>query len=76
LDPGTPYNRVRSHQTSTDQNGQFNFKALPSGKYRVTAKLPSATPEVPAIRSEPQTITLSEHEHQALQIKLAVPETE
>lgn len=76
LDPETPYNRIRSHQTSTDQNGQFNFRALPAGKYRVTAKLPSATPEVPAIRSEPQTITLSDHEHQALQIKLALPETE
>ncbi len=58
FDPETPYNRSRSHSTRTDQNGHFSFDVLPPGKYRVVAKLPSATPEVPPISSDPTTVTL------------------
>src|SRR5208283_999274 len=76
FDPETPYNRSCSHSASTDQNGHFSFDALPPGKYRVVAKLPSATPEVPAISSDPTTVTVWEREHQAVQIKLATPKTE
>ena len=76
LDPETPYNRSRSHSANTDQNGHFTFDSLPPGKYRLVAKLPSATPEVPAIKSDPQIVTLGEHEHQSIQLKLALPQTD
>ena len=76
FDSETPYNRGRSHGTNTDQNGNFSFKSLPAGKYQVIAKLPSGTPEVPAIKSEPQTVTLGDREHQTVQLKLALPQSE
>jgi len=69
-DPVTPYNRHRSRSATTDQNGQFAFDDLPPGKYRVLAKLPSAAPEVPPVSSEPQVVTLSEHDHQSVKFVL------
>ena len=75
-DPETAYNRNRSRDTSTDQNGHFSFDILPPGKYRVVAKLPSATPEVPAISSEPKVVTLNERDHQAVQLTLETPKAE
>jgi hypothetical protein len=75
-DPETPYNRIRSTSASTDQNGNFKFSALPPGKYRITAKLPSVSAETPATASEPKVVTLGEHEHQAVQLTLAVPPSE
>ena len=76
IEPHTPYNHGRGHIINTDQNGHFTFDSLPSGKYRVVARLPSTTPEVPAIKSDPQVVTLREHEHQAVQLKLALPQTD
>ena len=46
-DPETPYNRIRSTSASTDQNGHFLFNTLPPGKYRIAAKVPSASSESP-----------------------------
>jgi protocatechuate 3,4-dioxygenase beta subunit len=75
-DPETPYNRIRSTSASTDQNGRFIFNNLPPGKYRITAKLPSASSEAPATTSEPKIVTLGEHDHQAVQLTLATPQSE
>jgi uncharacterized GH25 family protein len=75
-EPETPYNRMRSRSTTTDQNGHFTFRTLPPGKYRVTAKLPSASPDTPATASEPKVVTLSERDHQTLQLTLATPQSE
>ncbi len=58
----------------TDQNGQFTIPTIPPGKYKVVAKLPSGTPEVPALKSEPQIVTLGEHDHQTVQLTLPKPE--
>jgi protocatechuate 3,4-dioxygenase beta subunit len=76
LEPQTPYNRGRGRIINTDQNGHFTFDSLPPGKYRLVARLPSATPEVPAINSEPQIVTLGEHEHEVVQLKLALPQAD
>ncbi len=75
-DPETPYNRQRSNHTSTDQNGHFIFNALPPGQYRVTARLRSAAAAAPVAISDPKIVTLGEHDHQAVQLILAPPQTE
>jgi protocatechuate 3,4-dioxygenase beta subunit len=75
-EPETFYNRTRSASASTDQNGHFTFDALAPGKYRITAKLPSVLPESRAITSEPKTVTLGEHDRQAVQLTLAAPQSE
>jgi hypothetical protein len=75
-EPETPYNRMRLKSTSTDQNGHFIFRTLPPGKYRVTAKLASVSPDMPATASEPEIVTLGEHDHQTLQLTLATPQSE
>ncbi len=73
-EPQTPYNDMRGAGGVTDQNGQFTIPTVPPGKYKVVAKLPSGTPEIPAVASEPQIITLGEHDHQTLQLTLPKPE--
>jgi protocatechuate 3,4-dioxygenase beta subunit len=75
-EPETPYNRMRLKTATTDQNGHFIFRTLPPGKYRVTAKLASSSPDAPATASEPKIVTLSEHDHQVLQLTLATPQSE
>jgi protocatechuate 3,4-dioxygenase beta subunit len=75
-EPETPYNRMRSRNATTDQNGHFTFRTLPPGKYRVTAKLASASPDTPATASEPKVVTLGERDHQTLQLTLATPQSE
>jgi len=40
LDPVTDFNRYRTREASTDQNGHFMLKDIPPGKYKVSAKLP------------------------------------
>jgi len=76
VDPENDYNRDRSRQATTDQNGHFEFKDLPSGKYRVSAGLPPATPGAAAIKSEVVAVTLGEREHRALDLKLNIPKSE
>ena len=73
-EPQTPYNEMRSPSGVTDQNGQFTIPTIPPGKYKVVAKLPSGSPEVPSLNSEPQIITLGEHDHQTVQLTLPKPE--
>jgi protocatechuate 3,4-dioxygenase beta subunit len=73
-DPQTPYNDMRGEGGVTDQNGTFTIPTIPPGKYKVVAKLPSGSPEVPSVSSEPQLITLGEHDHQTLQLTLPKPE--
>ncbi|MGH9538124.1 MAG: MSCRAMM family protein, partial [Terriglobales bacterium] len=75
-DPETVYNRARGGRTTTDQNGHFTFDPMPPGKYRITAKLPSASPETPAVNSEPETVTLGEHDHKAVELTLAAPQNQ
>ena len=74
-DPETPCNRIRSTSASTDQNGHFLFNTLPPGKYRIAAKVPSASSESPETSSEAKTVTLGEHDHEAVQLTLA-PQSE
>ena len=73
-EPQTPYNETRGAYGVTDQNGQFTIPTVPPGKYKVVAKLPSGSPDVPALSSEPQIITLGEHDHQTLQFTIPKPE--
>ena len=75
-EPETPYNRMHSKSATTDQNGHFIFHTLPPGKYRVSAKLPAASSEVPSTASEPEIVTLGEREHQVVQLTLAAPQNE
>jgi protocatechuate 3,4-dioxygenase beta subunit len=75
-EPETPYNRMHSKETASDQNGHFTFRTLPPGKYRIIAKLASASPDTPATASEPKIVTLGEHDHQTLQLTLAAPQSE
>lgn len=69
-EPQTPYNEMRSTGAVTDQNGHFSIPTIPPGKYKVVAKLPSGSPEVPALTSEAQILTLGEHDHQTVQLTL------
>ncbi len=75
-EPETPYNRMLSKRTSTDQNGHYVFPTLAPGKYRVIAKVPAASSSEPAIPSETKVITLGEREHQTLRLTLATPQSQ
>jgi len=72
-DPETDFNRGRAQSTGTDQNGRFSFPSLATGKYKVSARLPGATPDIPALNSDAQSITLKERDHQSLQFELTLP---
>lgn len=76
VDPETDFNRLRSRQAATDQNGHFVLKDIPPGKYKVSAKMPSSDIGAPAIKSDPVAITLGEREHRALDIKLTIPKSD
>ncbi len=75
-DPESDYNRSRVRRTTSDQNGHFVMKDLPPGKYKVSAKIASPSPSLPAVKSEPVAVSVGEHEHRTLDIKLAVPKSE
>jgi uncharacterized GH25 family protein len=72
-DPETPYNKFRRSGTRTDQTGHFSFPSLAPGKYQVIARSP-APAENGHPKSEPQSITLSEHDKKTLDLKIAKPE--
>ena len=76
VDPENEYNRTRSKQVNTDQNGHYLLKDLPPGKYKVTARISSPGEGAPAIKSDPVPVTLAEHEHGTVDIKLTVPKSE
>jgi len=74
-DPETPYNRLRSRSTSTDQGGHFSFIGIAPGHYRAIAK---TTGPAGANRSAsaPQIINVSEHEHKTIELTVAPPQTQ
>jgi protocatechuate 3,4-dioxygenase beta subunit len=69
-EPETSFNGTRAHTTGTDQNGHFSFSSLAAGKYKVWARSPSTSPEDPVANSESQTATLSERDHQSIQLQI------
>jgi len=73
-EPETSYNGMLARGSETDQNGHFSIQTVAPGQYKVIAKLPSGTSEVPALASEPQIVTLGEHDHQTVQLTLPKPE--
>ena len=75
-DPETPYNRTRSETANTDQTGHFLLDGVAPGKYRVIASLPTTSKGTPVSISDPQTVTLSEHDHKTVQLKIVPPEKE
>jgi protocatechuate 3,4-dioxygenase beta subunit len=72
-DPVTPYNRLRLNRTITDQLGNFSLTGLAPGKYRVSARIPASSGSS-SYNSDPQPVTLSEHDHQSIQLKLVKPQ--
>jgi len=64
-DPLTPFNQDRMQTAMTDQNGYFMCSGVTPGAYRVVATISSATDSTPQ-RSEPQTLTLAEHDKKTL----------
>lgn len=74
-DPETPYTRLRSRSTSTDQSGHFSFIGIAPGQYRVIAK---TTGPVGAnlSASDPQVINVSEHEHKTIELTVRPPQTQ
>ena len=75
-DPETDYNRSRTRFGGTDQNGHFELKDVPPGKYRVSARIPSSGPGVPSIKSDPVSLTLGDREHRSLDLKINLPKSE
>ena len=74
-DPETPYIRFRSRSTRTDQNGHYSITGLAPGKYRVIAKSP-ASEGSDSLKSDPQSVTLSEHGHETVQLVIVKPHTD
>jgi hypothetical protein len=74
-EPETPYNRSRSHSVRTDQSGHFALIGLAPGTYRVRAKHPASLGSG-TLRSDPQIVTLSEHDHKAVQLTMVEPQAE
>ena len=68
-DPRTPYNRIRSKRTTTDQLGHFVMTDIAPGKYTLKAKA-IAPSESNTYRPATQSVTLSESDHQSVEIKL------
>ena len=73
-EPETPYNRSRSHSEKTDQRGHFVVTGLAPGTYRLRARYSEAPGKT--LRSDPQTVTLSERDHKTLQVEIAEPPSE
>ncbi len=71
-EPETPYNRSRSRDVRTDQLGRFSLTALVPGTYRVIARS-SAASASGTLRSDPQTVTLSERDRKTLQLTIEEP---
>ena len=74
-DPETPYNRFRSCSARTDQTGHFSIAGLAPGKYRMVAKSP-VSPGSGLLKSDPQLVTLSEHDHKTVQLVIVKLKTQ
>ena len=73
-EPETPYNRWRSRGEKTDQSGHFVVTGLAPGTYRLRARYSAAPGKT--LRSDPQTITLSERDHKTLSLTIVEPPAE
>jgi hypothetical protein len=73
-DPETRFNRLRSRTAFTDQAGRFSLIGLAPGRYRVIAKA-SGPDQENAISSDPQSVSLSEHDHKTIELTVASPQT-
>jgi hypothetical protein len=69
-DPLTPYNHLRIHRTTTDQMGHFSLPHVAPGKYQLLAK-PLTSSDSALLQSESHLVTLSENDHQTIQMKVA-----
>ena len=74
-EPETPYNRSRSLSTTTDQTGHFSLTGLAPGSYRVFARSPASS-ESSSHKSEPQIVTLSDHDHKTVQLTIVKHQAE
>jgi len=73
-DPETRFNRFRSRTAFTDQAGRFSLIGLAPGRYRVIAKA-SGSDRENALSSDPQSVSLSEHDHKTIELTVASPQT-
>ena len=74
-EPETPYNRFRSRVVRTDQGGHFTVTGLAPGTYRLLA-IYRASSGGDVLRSDPETITLSERDHKTVQLEIPEPPAE
>jgi hypothetical protein len=74
-DPETPYNRFRSVSVRTDQTGRFMVPNLAPGKYRVFARSPVSAGGG-SLKSDPQIVTLSEHNRKTVQLAIVRPKSD
>lgn len=71
-EPEPPYNRSRLRNVRTDQVGRFSLTGLTPGTYGVVARS-SATSASGTLRSDLQTVTLSERDRKTLQLTIDEP---
>jgi hypothetical protein len=74
-DPETPFNRLRSRKSNTDQSGRFSFVGIAPGHYRVIARALATDGEKPAA-SDPETVTLSGHDHKTVALRVVPTQTQ
>ena len=74
-DPETPYNRFRAANARTDQTGHFSVAGLAPGNYRVMARF-RPSPGSDSLKSDPQVVTLSEHDRKTVQLTVTKPQAE
>ncbi len=74
-EPETPYNRFRLRVVTTDQSGHFSVTGLAPGTYRLLARYRSSSGGN-VLRSDPQTITLSERDHKTVPLEIGEPPAE
>jgi len=73
-DPKTRFNRFRSRSATTDQAGRFSVVDLAPGKYVVVAEIAGAS-ERDALKSDPQSVTLVERGHTAVELRVPKPQS-
>jgi len=75
-EPESDFNHFRSRQSATDQNGHFELKDVPPGKYKVSVKKLSSGGGAPAVKPDPVAVSVGERERRVLDIQLKVPKSE
>ena len=69
-DPETLYNRARTQTKTTDQTGQFSIDGIAPGRYRIVARFFDASKSEQVPSSQPQIVTLTEHDRQKINLKV------